>query len=155
MKKTLLFSMVALMFFAVSCGGGGADKVKLSEKGKMMTKTWKYDSNGTVSEATGDSTEVLKKDVKKIADFLTGTLRFVYNKKGELTFERKYGSGFLSTSTTGWWKFNADETGITMEDWDKKEGKRKPGVNYKIIELTADKLVLEEEGAGKHYYKVK
>ncbi len=162
MKHLFSIAAVAAMFLIASCGGGGED-AKLTEKGKLLSSiVWKYDTNASISgvtDAVKDTTGVtadieLKDDVKAIADFFTGTLQFGVDTKnaGKLSYERKFGEGFLSTSTTGWWEFNADESAVIMKEWDSVEGKEKAPVTYKIVELTAEKLVLQAEGEGANVY---
>ncbi len=160
MKRILSLVAVAAVLTLASCGGGKS--VELTEKGKLLNSVvWKYDTNASISgttDAVKDSTGVtadieLKDDVKAIADFFTGTITFAVDEKnGKLSYERKFGEGFLSTSTLGWWEFNADETAIIMKEWDEAAGAEKAPVTHKIVELTAEKLVLQVEGETANVY---
>ncbi len=159
MKRILTLMTVALVVLA-SCGET-KPKVELSDKGKLLTSVvWKYDTNASIKGATDDIKDTtgvtadieLKDDVKAIADFFTGTLHFYIDKNGKLSYERKFGEGFLSTSTLGYWNFNDDESAVIMRDWDKAAGKEKDPETKKIVELTADKLVLEDESGSQSVY---
>ena len=164
MRKIIPISLIALLIIAVSCGeGGNKDDAVLSDKGKLLTSvTWKYDTNASIKGTTDEIEDttgitadiVLTDDVKVFADFLTGTLAFGIDAsdKSKLSYERKYGKGIFSTSVLGFWNFNEDETIIIMREWDDTAGKEKPPVNYEIIELTADKLIIKEEGGAEHFY---
>ncbi len=146
------------MFALASCGGG-AEKAKLTEKGELLTSIkWKLDPNATlkgttdaIKDTSGITADIeLKGDIGKIADFLSETLSFYPDEKNppKLAYQKKYGEGLLSTSTVGWWEFNADETAVIMKAWDSTAGKEKAPVTYTIKELTKDKLVLLEEGSS-------
>ncbi len=160
-KRITTIGLVALVLLAVSCGGKKSS-ITLTEKGKTIIEgKWKYDTNATIKDATTDLKDTsgvtadieLKDDVKAIGDFLTGTLSFYIDETNDkLAYERKYGKGILSISVVGYWEFNEDETIVIMKEWDSSAGATKPPVNYTIIELTADKLVMKEEGAGEHHY---
>jgi len=145
--------ILAVLIFA-ACGGG---KVKLSEKGELLSsKSWKLDPNATLkgtTDAIKDSTKIkadieLKGDVKAIADFIAETLVLGVDTKDKtkLSYSKTYGEGMFSTSILGYWSFNADESAIIMREWDNQAGKEKDPVTYKIVELTKDKLVLQKEG---------
>jgi hypothetical protein len=165
MKKiTAICTAIILILFS-SCGDGGGKKgkVELSEKGKLLTSViWKYDTNASIKgttdaieDTTGISADIkLEKDVKKIADFFTGTLRFAIDAKDPslLSYERKYGKGIFSSSVLGYWEFAHDEKFIIMREWDDAAGKEKPPVEYQIVELTADKLILKEPDGTEHFY---
>lgn len=164
MKRILLLPALLAVFAISSCGGGEDEaEAKLSKKGKMLiAHTWKYDTNASISgeteelkDSTGVTADVvLKDDVKAIADFFTGTLRFGVDKKdpSKLSYERKYGKGLLSTSVLGYWNFNEDESKLIMREWDSEAGKEKAPVTYEIVELSDDKLVIKEEGKGANVY---
>ena len=167
MKRILTLLSVAIVVTLASCGET-KPTVELTEKGKLLTSvTWKYDTNASIAGVTetiedttaiaGDSTGIvadieLKDDVKAIADFFTGTLTFQVDKKGDLAYERKFGEGFLSTSTLGYWNFNEDESAVVMREWDSEAGAEKAAETYKVVELTAEKLVLQKDGEGANVY---
>jgi hypothetical protein len=148
----------------VSCGG---NKASLSEKGKLLlSKNWKLDPNATLKGSTdtlkgttGVTANIeLKEDVKAFADFLSETLKFAVDGKDEskLSYSRTIGEGLLSSSVLGYWTFNADESGLILREWDSAAGKEKDPVNYKIVELTSEKLVLLKDGdATPNYYFAK
>lgn len=157
MKKLLILPAIALLTLLVSCGGGGAEKVKLTEKGELLTSiSWKLDPNATLKGSTDelkDSTGLeanieLKGDVKKIADFFSETVIFQIDGSdaSKLAYSRTIGEGLLPIKTVGYWEFNSDESAIIMKEWDSTEGKEKDPVTYKIIELSKDKLVIQKEG---------
>lgn len=66
-------------------------------------------------------------------------------RKSKLSYSKTYGEGLLSTSTVGFWELSKDESTIIMKPWDNTKGELPP-VNYKIVELTAEKLSLQKEG---------
>lgn len=160
MKKQVFISgltIIMLTVFLFACGGG-KKKAELSDKGKLLTAvTWKPDLNtnikadtDNVDSNTGIEANIeLKGDVKKLADFAAGTLRFGQdeNDPEKLSYERTYGEGLLSTSVVGYWEFNEDESMLIMKEWDSQAGKEKEPVKYEIVELTDSKLVLKKEGA--------
>lgn len=165
MKKLLPLGLLTLMIFAVSCGEGGKKKGKaeLSEKGKLLTSViWKYDTNASIKGTTDDIKDTtgitadieLKDDVKSIADFFTGTLRFTVDAKdpSKLSYERKYGKGIFSSSVLGYWEFTEGEKFIIMREWDDVANKEKPAVEYQIINLTKDKLIIKEPDGTEHFY---
>lgn len=162
-KKIIPFSLLALLFIFVSCGDEENKEVKLSEKGELLTSvTWKYDTNASikgttdvVEDTTGISADiVLKDDVKSIADFFTGTLKFAIdaNDPSKLSYERKYGKGIFSTSVLGYWEFNENETAVIMKEWDSNAGEELPPVTNQIIELTKDLLVIKDKDGTEHFY---
>jgi hypothetical protein len=155
MKKLFFLSLAALAFLTISCGGG--KKAELTEKGKLLTSiTWKLDPNATlqgttdkVEDTTGIKANIeLKGDVKKFADFLAETVVFGVDTKdaSKLSYSRTIGEGLLSSSVLGFWEMTTDETAIIMKEWDDQAGKEKAPVKYTIVELSADKLVLQKEG---------
>lgn len=165
MKKIIPLSLIALFILAVSCGEGSKknEKQELSEKGKLLTSVlWKYDTNASIKGTTDDIKDTtgitadieLKDDVKSIADFLTGTLRFAVDAKdpSKLSYERKYGKGIFSTSVLGYWEFSDDEKFLIMREWDDVANKEKPAVEYQIIELKKDRLVIKEPDGTEHFY---
>ncbi|OFX32789.1 MAG: hypothetical protein A2X08_07015 [Bacteroidetes bacterium GWA2_32_17] len=159
-KSLTLLSFVALFIVAVSCGGGKNSKdakAELTEKGKLLTSiSWKLDPNATLKGTTDvikDTTSItanleLKGDVKAMADFIAETVVFGIDKKdpSKLSYSRTIGEGFLSSSVLGFWNFNESETAIIMREWDSQLGKEKEPVTYNIVELTAEKLVIQKEG---------
>ncbi len=157
-KLLLSFILIGAMAFMAACGGGNSENaVKLSEKGKLLTSiSWKLDANATlkgttdkVKDTTGITADIeLKDDVKAFADFLAETVVFGIdeNDKSKLSYSRTIGEGLFSSSTLGFWEFNADETAIIMKEWDKEKSAEKAPVTYKIQELTKEKLVLLKEG---------
>lgn len=162
------FSMVAVIFMsvaAVGCGKKGG-KVKVSEKMTMlMAHPWKLDPNATIkgtTDAVEDTTGIkadikLEGDVGEIANFLAETLVFGKDSKDKtkLSYSRTIGEGFLSSQVLGFWTMSDDESTIVMKEWDTQKGELPP-VNYKIVELTADKLTLQKEGdATPNFYIAK
>lgn len=160
-KSMFSLSLIALFFVAVSCGGGKGDTkdgaVVLSDKGKLLTSiNWKLDPNATLKGTTDvikDTTSItadiqLQGDVKKMADFLSETVVFGIDQTDptKLSYSRTIGEGFLSSSVLGFWNFNEDESSIIMREWDNQLGKEKEPVTYKIVELSAEKLVIQKEG---------
>jgi hypothetical protein len=157
MKNLYIVLSAVVLFALASCGGESKGGVKLSDKGKLLTsKSWKLDPNATlkgttdnIKDSTGITADIqLKGDVGKIAGFLAETVTFGpdQNDKTKLAYSRKIGEGLLSSSVTGYWEFNPDETAIIMKEWDSYAGKEKAPVIYKIVELTDKKLVLQKEG---------
>ena len=129
----------------------------LSAKSKLlMGKSWKYDAEAARTsglKAAGKATGIknlgkikLKKDVKKMADYLSAKKLYFWvdKKKGRLSWMRKTGKGFLSSKVTGWVKWNSGETMITLQGWGKRKGKDE---FYKIKVLTPKKLVWLKVGA--------
>ncbi len=162
-KKIIPFSLLAFLFIFVSCGEEETKEIKLSEKGELLTSvTWKYDTNASIKGTTDDIKDttgitadiVLKDDVKSIADFFTGTLKFGIdvNDPSKLSYERKYGKGIFSTSVLGYWEFNENETAVIMKEWDSNAGKELPPVTNQIIELTKDLLIIKEKDGTEHFY---
>lgn len=157
-RTTLFLIAMTAMVLTFSCLGGIKKKeVKLSKKGELLTSiAWKLDANATLKGTTDvieDSTSLianieLKKDVKKIADFLAETVVFAIDAedKSKLVYSRTIGEGLFSTSSTGYWKFNEDETEIIMWAWNEQTGKRNPPVTYKIIELSEEKFAMQKTG---------
>jgi hypothetical protein len=165
MRYLYLLSIGMLVLLFSYCGENEPkdkkEEAKLSEKGELLCSvTWKYDTNQSlkgatdqVKDTTGVTADVvLKDDVGAIADFLTGTLRFVIDNRGDLAYERKYGKGLLATSVLGYWNFDEDETHIVMREWDDTEGKEKAPEKKKIIELSKDRLVLQDSDGSQHVY---
>ncbi|PKP19908.1 MAG: hypothetical protein CVU05_10230 [Bacteroidetes bacterium HGW-Bacteroidetes-21] len=167
MKNKLKIVMVFVALFGVmtlvSCGNAGKNESKekenvvLSEKGKLLNSvSWKLDPNATLKGTTDvieDTTKIianieLKDDVKAIADFLSETVVFGIDQSDptKLSYSRTIGEGFLSTSVLGFWEFNDNETAIIMREWDDKAGKEREPVTYDIVELSAEKLVLQKKG---------
>jgi len=161
MKKLthLILSMAVstALILTTSCGGGGGPKVELTEKGKLITSiTWKLDPSATlegitneIKDTSGITADIkLEGDVKKLANFAAETLVLAIDEddQSKLSYSKTYGEGFLSTSIAGYWNFNADESAIIMREWDKVAGQEKEPVTYKIVELSAEKLVLQREG---------
>ncbi len=159
---------VALLFLAIgftSCGG--SKEAKVPEAGeKLMASAWKYDVNANLKKGsesaentTGVSSDIqLKGDVGAMANFVAETLTFGRDKKdkSKLSYSKKIGEGLLSSSVLGYWTMSEDGKTITLKEWDKKAGKEKDPVNYTIVELAADKLVLMKEGEDtKKIYKKK
>ena len=159
LKSISLLGVAAILLTVVSCGGGkeDANKVELSEKGKLLTSiNWKLDPNATIKGTTDvieDTTSIvadiqLQGDVKAFADFVAETVVFGIDQSdpSKLSYSRTIGEGFLSSTVLGFWNFNEDESAIIMREWDNQAGKEKEPVTYKIIELTSEKLVIQKEG---------
>jgi hypothetical protein len=139
----------------MSCGGG--KKADLSEKAKLLTSvSWKLDPNATLKGTTDkieDTTTIkanieLKGDVKKIADFLAETVVFGVDTKdpSKLSYSRTVGEGLFSTQVLGYWEMTPDESGIILKEWDDQAQAEKAPVKYTIVELSAEKLVIQKEG---------
>lgn len=150
-------AIIAFTFFISCLGGTKKKEVELSKKGELLTSiAWKLDPNATLKGTTDvieDSTSLianitLEKDVKKIADFIAETVVFAIDAedKSKLVYSRTIGEGFFSASTTGYWKFNEDETEIIMWEWNEQTGKKNPPVTYKIIELSEEKFAMQKKG---------
>jgi len=121
-----------------------------------MDRTWNLDTEAqrtnTLTKA-GDLTGItnlkdikLKKDVKKIADFLSAkTLYFGKEKDGNrLVYQETKGSGFLKSKTTGYWDWNKDETLLILTY---KENNKEKTKKYLVKELNDKRLVLLKENA--------
>ncbi len=158
---------VALLFLAVGFTSCGSKEAKVPEAGeKLMASSWKYDVNANLKggsesteEATGVSSDIqLQGDVGAMANFIAESLTFARDQsdKTKLSYQKKIGEGLLSSSVVGYWTISDDGKTITMMEWDNAAGKEKDPVNYSIVELTDDKLVLMKAGEDtKKIYKKK
>ncbi|WP_291724328.1 hypothetical protein [Bernardetia sp.] len=167
LKFNLLTAFVAVLFLSFNLSSCGSKKAKIPAEGeKLMASSWKYDVNANlakgsenVEDASGIKSNIeLKGDVGKIADFAAETLTFSRDKKNKskFSYKRKVGEGLISSSVVGYWTMSDDGKTITMMEWDSKAGKEKAPVNYTIVEITDDKLVLMKEGEDtKKIYKKK
>lgn len=168
LSKSIFASSLIIVSFVIlstGCGkkGGG---VKTTEKMNMlMANSWKLQINETIKETTDnikDSTGItadikLDGDVGDFANFIAETLKFGKDNKDKtkLSYSRTIGEGILSSSVLGFWSLSADESTVIMREWDTQKGELPP-VNYKIVELTADKLVLLKDGdSAPTIYKAK
>ncbi|MCP4177712.1 MAG: hypothetical protein GY756_08095 [bacterium] len=135
------------------------NSVKLSEKVELLTSIfWMLDPNDTLNlitttkakNITRNAADIELNDVKAFADFLSETLKLRIDgtDKSKLAYSRTIGEGLFSSSVTGYWEFNADETAIILKECDKEAGAEKAPVTYIIEELTRDKLVLLKEGGA-------
>lgn len=163
-----VLGLASFFFLAIitGCGKKCDSKTKRSEKcNLLMSTSWKMDVNSTIKTTTDsikDTTGVtadiqLGGDVGDFVDFIAETLVFAEDNKDKtkLSYSRTIGEGLLSSKVLGFWNFNADESAIVMREWDNAKGEL-PGVTYKIVELTSDKLVLQKEGdAMPTVYKAK
>lgn len=153
-----VIGMAALFFIAFStgCGKKGGKEGKHSDKENMlMANSWKLDVNGTIKTTTDsikDTTGVtadiqLNGDVGAIADFIAETMVFAVDNKDKtkLSYSRTIGEGLLSSKVLGFWNLSEDQNSLILREWDNTKGEL-PGVTYKIVELTADKLVLQKDG---------
>lgn len=153
-----VLGMAALFFIAFStgCGKKGGKGGAHSEKENLlMAQSWKLDVNGTIKTTTDsikDTTGVtadiqLGGDVETFANFLAETIKFAEDAKDKtkLSYSRTIGEGLLSSKVLGFWNLSEDQNSIIMREWDNAKGEL-PGVTYKIVELTADKLVLQKDG---------
>ncbi len=153
--KTLVITCVLLL---TACGGG---KLK-SEKSKLLIKKqWNLDvkaNNKLVAEKAEKTTGItnlaqleLKGDVGDIANAMSKTI-LVFGQdqkdKSKLSYSFTYGTG-LTTSSSGFWEWNADETKIIMKGWDYNANKEKPSVAHTVKELTASKLILVNDESGR------
>ncbi len=130
-------------------------KKELTETAKkLIASQWKYDTNANLeagNQNLENSTSIksdiqLGGDVKKIADFISETLTFGEDtKNNKLSYEKKYGEGILSTSVLGFWELKDNDKILVLKEWDSQAGKEKDAVEYEIVELTAEKLVLKRK----------
>ena len=151
----LLLALPALM----AAGCKSKPKVKpLSAKSKILIKkAWKYNREASNTDAltkAGKATGIknlkdikLKGDVKKGVDYLTAkTLFFTFQKKsGDQVYQVTSGKGLLQSKKTGYWKWSADESELTLFKAGTKE--KTGGTTYAVKELTDSKLVLKKEGS--------
>ena len=167
LKSNSHVAFVALLFLSFSLFSCGNKAAKIPAEGeKLMAASWKYDVNANLKkgsenaeDASGIKSDIqLKGDVGKIADFAAETLTFARDKKDntKLSYQRKVGEGLISSSVVGYWTMSDDGKTITMMEWDSKAGKEKDPVDYTIVEITDEKLVLMKEGEDtKKIYKKK
>jgi hypothetical protein len=153
--KTIAISVLALGI--VACGG---NKKEYSEtQKKIMKYSWKYDTNANLDnannnlkEGTGVTSNMqLGGDVKAIGDFIAETLTLGEGtNKGEgLVYSKKYGSGFLSTTSTGWADFKDDKTLVLFPyDANVKDGRGAP-IEYTIEEVTDERFVIVKKSDNK------
>ena len=154
-KLSFLFALSLVMFFIVGCGGN--KKAEVSAEGeKLMKYAWKLQPNESLdatSDVVEDETGIvadieLNGDVGDFADFLAETLVFGRGKDASLlVYSSTIGEGILSSEVTGLWSMPSD-TEVVMKVWDSNLGDYAEGVAYKIVELTDDKLVLENKETG-------
>ena len=159
MKCLQWISILALASPLLMATGCGKEEPKpLSAKSKMLIKkNWSYNREASNTDAltkAGKATGIknlkdikLGGDVKKGVDFLTAkTLLFAFNEKTkEYVYQVTSGKGLLKSKKTGYWKWNADESGLAMFKAGTKE--KTGGTNYTVKELTDKKLVLQKEGS--------
>jgi len=155
MKKITYLLVFALsLTFIISCGGGS--KVKVSEQGELLMSTaWKLNTNATINSFTDtlqDATNIvadveLTGDVEELANFFAETLVFDFDKsdKSKLAYSSTVGEGLLSSEVVGYWTMSEDSKEITMSEWDNTNSKELAPVTYIIVELTKDKLVLQNK----------
>ena len=152
--KTSKINLFFLLFISISLitGCGILKNQKISKNEKILTSVaWKHQPFEGISE---DSITKIDPEVEKFAYFVAETLTFytILNEDGRTGFSSKIGEGLLSIETIGFWKFNQDESALIMSNWDEETGEGESRTN-KIIELTKEKLVLEDEdGATKIYF---
>lgn len=166
-KLNSVAAFVALLFLAVGFTSCGSKEAKVPEAGeKLMASSWKYDVNANLKSgsestegATGVSSDIqLQGDVGAMANFIAESLTFGRDTKDKtkLSYSKKIGEGLLSSSVVGYWSMSEDGKTVTMKEWDDAAGKEKDPVNYTIVELTDDKLVLMKAGEDtKKIYKKK
>lgn len=166
-KLSSVSLFIALLFLAVGFTSCGSKEAKVPAEGeKLMASAWKYDVNANLKggsesaeSATGVTSDVqLQGDVGAMANFIAETLTFARDQsdKTKLSYQKKIGEGLLSSSVVGYWTMSDDGKTIKMMEWDNAAGKEKEAVNYTIVELTDDKLVLTKEGDDtKKIYKKK
>ena len=138
MKKSQIYSILlifAVTLFLFSCGGGGSDgdnsgKVELSEKGKMLiAHSW-------------------KKDVE--------TLRFGDREyQIKILMENIVTGEEIKSTIIGLWEFNDDETKLIMKERIELTDNFKDPITYIIIELTNEKIVIQQEGQAEKIYTAK
>ncbi len=157
-KLNFLLLFTLSLVFAIGCKSEGKE-VKLKEKGEILiSQAWKLQpqetldaSTDSLEDATGIVADIeLTGDVGDFADFLAETLVFDRDQKdkSKLAYSSTIGEGFLALEVVGYWEINEDETEITMMEWDSSAGTTKEGVVYKIVEISKDKLVLENKATG-------
>ncbi len=136
----IAFLMLLVAFSVSSCKKEPSETAK-----KLMAKTWQYSTNANLDNGTAGNIS-LGGDVKSMADFASEKLSFYDDKKTKkLAYEKKYGSGFLSTAIRGFFEMGEGDKKVILKEWDNKAGKEKEPMIYKIEELTDEKLVLIRE----------
>jgi len=148
LKKSTIFIVLAFAVGLTNC----KKKPNLTAKSKtLMGKSWKLDADAQRKEALGKLGKATgitnmgalnpKKDVKKFFDTIQAKSLFFGTEKGGsgLVYKVTYGKSLLSTSKTGYWEWNADETKLTLKGAGKDKGK---DTTYAVKELTDKKLVL-------------
>ncbi|MBN2663564.1 MAG: hypothetical protein JXR68_07925 [Bacteroidales bacterium] len=155
-KLSVLFIASLFVSLIVSCGGDG---VKLSDTGELLiSHQWKLQPNATLDaaadslqDATGlDAHIELDGDVGDFVDFLAETLTFARDNsdKTKLAYSSTIGEGLFSAEVLGYWEINDDDTELTLYEWDSQAGQQKEGIVYKIVEISDEKLVLENKSTG-------
>ncbi len=159
MKKINLIIAIAIGLFVFAGCKGGGDEVKVPKEGDLLMKyAWKLQPNESLNATTDsleDATNItadvqLDGDVEDIANFLAETLTFSRDKKdkSKLAYSSTIGEGILSTSVVGYWEISDDGKELTLKQWDSSAGKTLEPVVYTIIEISDDKLVLENKATG-------
>jgi len=158
MKKLSYLLVITLLGIFISGCGNSDDGVKVSKTGELLMEySWKLQPNESLdasSDSLKDNTNIdadieLKGDVKKIADFIAETLVFDRDKdKTKLAYSSTLGKGFLSIKTVGFWELADDDVTLTLKEWDDTEGKALDGVEYTIVEISKERLVLENKSTG-------
>ena len=155
-KLSILFVTTIFASFLISCGGDG---VKLSDTGELLiSHQWKLQPNASLDasadslqDATGVDAHVqLDGDVGDFVDFLAETLTFDRDRKDKtkLAYSSTIGEGLFSSEVLGYWEISDDDTELTLYEWDSQAGQQKEGVVYKIVEISDEKLVLENKSTG-------
>jgi len=160
MTKRIIFiatASVLALFIMASCGKK-KDKCDFPECTVLMKKTWKFDAEavrtfaltkaGKNSGITNLKDIKLKKDVKKIADFLQAkSLYFAYGKgkfSHRLVCAVTTGKSLLKSKRTGYWKLVDNGKTLQIDLYGRKKVEK---LSYKILELTEKKFAILKKGA--------
>ena len=168
MNKNKLFGIIlAAGFFTlliVGCGGGNKEAKYTETMEKLAKHSWKLQVNDVISDVTGDidtatgieADIVLDGDVGDFANFLAETLWLGRGKDASLLVcEKTYGEGILSTSALGKWEVNEENQILTLYMYDDSIGDYGEGIDYNIVEVTDEKLLLKKEDGVLLTYKAK
>ena len=158
MKKILfLLATTSCIFILFGCSKVKKEECKTAACKLLMNKTWKLDAEAVRTYAltkAGKTSGIknlkdikLKKDVKKIADFLQSKKIYFSHGSGKykhrLVCSVTIGKSILKTKRTDYWKLSNNKK-IMIDLYGKKEVEK---ISYKVIELKKDKLVILKEGS--------
>ena len=144
MKKInyLLIFIISISFFT-SCIV--QKKGKFSKKEKLLASVvWIHRPNVIGNNTNNPDEKVKEYDIVE-------TILFEKDAKdpSKFAYSKRIGEGFLTVEVLGYWNFNKRETELILIEWDYEKGETKAPVTYKIIELTKEKLILENKSTGK------